>query len=160
MGTVHLFKGKISPKISISQIWKKKNTVNYKSFFLLPCPQSQNNTSRKLDPNHWSYLIFGEYVVLWLEKKKIGESFKVQFEEKSPNNGKNSQSFETAKLKKKKHCCKHIHNSFFFWGEFSHCAYKINWKFGDSHFSWCKFDKRSPQIEGKNRQKLRKFQRV
>jgi hypothetical protein len=105
-------------------------------------------------------LIFGEYVVLWLEKKKIGESFKVQFEEKSPNNGKNSQSFETAKLKKKKHCCKHIHNSFFFWGEFSHCAYKINWKFGDSHFSWCKFDKRSPQIEGKNRQKLRKFQRV
>jgi hypothetical protein len=34
-------------------------------------------------------LIFGEYSVLWLEKKKIGESFKVQFGEKSPNNGKN-----------------------------------------------------------------------
>jgi len=46
-------------------------------------------------------LIFGEYVVLWLEKKKIGESFKVQFEEKSPINGKNSQSFETTKLKKR-----------------------------------------------------------
>jgi hypothetical protein len=62
--------------------------VNYKSFFLLPCPQSQNNTSTKLDPNQWSYLIFGEYSVLWLEKKKIGESFKVRFGEKSPNNGK------------------------------------------------------------------------
>jgi hypothetical protein len=34
-------------------------------------------------------LIFGQYSVLWLEKKKIGESFKVQFEEKNPNNGKN-----------------------------------------------------------------------
>jgi hypothetical protein len=42
-----------------------------------------------LDPNEWSYLIFDEYSILWLEKKKIGESFKVQFGKKSPNNGKN-----------------------------------------------------------------------
>jgi hypothetical protein len=34
-------------------------------------------------------LIFGEYLVLWLGKKKIGESFKVQFGERSPNNEKN-----------------------------------------------------------------------
>jgi hypothetical protein len=34
-------------------------------------------------------LIFDEYSILWLEKKKIGESFKVQFGKKSPNNGKN-----------------------------------------------------------------------
>jgi hypothetical protein len=34
-------------------------------------------------------LIFGESSVLWLEKKKIGESFKVQFGERSPTNGKN-----------------------------------------------------------------------
>jgi len=36
-------------------------------------------------------LIFGESSVLWLEKKKIGESFKVQFGGRSPNNGKNQQ---------------------------------------------------------------------
>jgi len=95
--------------------------IIHKSVFLLPCPQSQNNTSTKLDPNEWSYLIFGEYSVLWLEKKKIGESFKVQFGEKNPNNGKNRQSFKTAKLEKEQHCCKHIHNSFFFPQIFALC---------------------------------------
>jgi len=36
-----------------------------------------------------------------LEKKRIGESFKVQFGEKNPIIGKNRQSFKTTKLKKK-----------------------------------------------------------
>jgi len=47
-------------------------------------------------------LIFGECLVLWLKKKKIGEFFQVQFGEKIPNNGKNRQSFKTAKLKQQK----------------------------------------------------------
>jgi hypothetical protein len=69
-------------------------------------------------------LIFGEYSVLWLEKKKIGESFKVQFGEENPNNGKNRQSFKTAKLEKEQHCSKHIHNSFFFSANFRTVATK------------------------------------
>jgi hypothetical protein len=47
-------------------------------------------------------LIFGECLALWLEKKKIGEFFQVQFGEKIPNNGKNRHSFKAAKLEKTK----------------------------------------------------------
>jgi len=103
-------------------------------------------------------LIFGEYTILWLEKKRIGESFKVQFGEKNPIIGKNRQSFKTTKLKKK-HPCTHVHNSFFLGRIFALCL-QMFWKFGDSSFSWCKIKKKSPQIEekfAKNKEILKAF---
>jgi hypothetical protein len=88
---------------------------------------------------------------LWLEKKKIGESFKVQFGEKSPNNGKNRKICKTKKLEKKNHCCTHVHNSFFFWGEFSH------WEIWRFSFFLVQIRDKSPQIEEKIAQKILKF---
>jgi hypothetical protein len=91
-------------------------------------------------------LIFGEYSVLWLEKKKIGESLKCNLEKKTQIMGKIAKVSGLQNWKKN-NTVANTSTTVFFFRKFSHCGYKTNSKFGDSCFSWCKFEKKAPKLK-------------